>query len=220
MRVRSAGLDAGLPAQLLRAPAAAGLVETAGPALALTPTGELLYDLITLAFYPQRARDWLAARGRRASFVRIPEANGMTARPFDRAGSARWSDCILTRRRSAAAAHVVGVLVGEGIGPEVVPAALEVLDAVRAATGTHFDVRRRDALAWARDGGLLRVTALGDAVSLRAARCSAARSAGASVYDLRERYDLYCKVVPLQPSPALSDAMIVGAERSSPEPTS
>ena len=50
---------------------AAGLVETAGPALALTPTGELLYDLVTLAFYPQRARDWLAAREGRASFVRI-----------------------------------------------------------------------------------------------------------------------------------------------------
>jgi len=54
---------------------AAGLVETAGPALALTPTGELLYDLVTLAFYPQRARDWLAAREGRASFVRI-EATG------------------------------------------------------------------------------------------------------------------------------------------------
>ena len=59
---------------LLERLAAAGLVETAGPALALTPTGELLYDLVTLAFYPQRARDWLAARVARASFVRIAEA--------------------------------------------------------------------------------------------------------------------------------------------------
>jgi oxygen-independent coproporphyrinogen-3 oxidase len=59
---------------LLERLAAAGLVETAGPALALTPTGELLYDLVTLAFYPQRARDWLAAREGRASFVRIAEA--------------------------------------------------------------------------------------------------------------------------------------------------
>jgi len=59
---------------LLERLGAAGLVETAGPALALTPTGELLYDLVTLAFYPQRARDWLAAREGRASFVRIAEA--------------------------------------------------------------------------------------------------------------------------------------------------
>jgi oxygen-independent coproporphyrinogen-3 oxidase len=52
----------------------AGLVETAGPALALTATGELLYDLVTLAFYPRRARDWLSAREQRASFVRIDAA--------------------------------------------------------------------------------------------------------------------------------------------------
>ncbi len=49
----------------------AGLLETTGPALALTPTGELLYDVVTLAFYPRRARDWLMAREPRAAFVRI-----------------------------------------------------------------------------------------------------------------------------------------------------
>jgi oxygen-independent coproporphyrinogen-3 oxidase len=49
----------------------AGLVETGGSVLALTPTGKLLYDLVTLAFYPARARAWLAEREARASFVRI-----------------------------------------------------------------------------------------------------------------------------------------------------
>ena len=75
MRARSGVRSSGTSARLLeRLDAAAGLVATAGPALALTPTGELLYDLVTLAFYPQRARDWLAAREGRASFVRIAEA--------------------------------------------------------------------------------------------------------------------------------------------------
>jgi hypothetical protein len=36
---------------------------------------------------------------------------------------------------------------------------------------------------------------------------------GRFVYELRTRFDLYCKLVPLRPSPGLSDAMIVGRER-------
>jgi oxygen-independent coproporphyrinogen-3 oxidase len=50
---------------------AAGLLDDDGTTLALSPTGQLLHDLVTLAFYPQRARDWLAAREARASFVRM-----------------------------------------------------------------------------------------------------------------------------------------------------
>ena len=38
--------------------------------LVLTELGKHLYDLVMLSFYPQRARDWLAAREGRASFLR------------------------------------------------------------------------------------------------------------------------------------------------------
>ncbi len=48
---------------LLERLAWAGLVEDDGESIALTELGVLVYDLVTLAFYPQRARDWLAARG-------------------------------------------------------------------------------------------------------------------------------------------------------------
>jgi len=47
----------------------AELVEDDGERLALSELGKLVYDVVTLAFYPQRARDWLAAREGRAAFV-------------------------------------------------------------------------------------------------------------------------------------------------------
>ena len=48
---------------LLERLAWAELVADDGERLVLTELGRLLYDVVTLAFYPQRARDWLAARG-------------------------------------------------------------------------------------------------------------------------------------------------------------
>jgi oxygen-independent coproporphyrinogen-3 oxidase len=48
---------------LLKRLAEAELVIDDGEQLTLSASGGLVYDLVTLAFYPQRARDWLAARG-------------------------------------------------------------------------------------------------------------------------------------------------------------
>ncbi|HJQ85781.1 MAG TPA: coproporphyrinogen-III oxidase family protein, partial [Candidatus Binatia bacterium] len=53
---------------------AADLIDDDGATLALSPVGELLHDLVTLAFYPARARAWLAAREGRAAFVRAEPA--------------------------------------------------------------------------------------------------------------------------------------------------
>lgn len=50
--------------------AAAELIEDDGEGLTLSERGKLIYDLVMLAFYPQRARDWLAARQERAALVR------------------------------------------------------------------------------------------------------------------------------------------------------
>jgi oxygen-independent coproporphyrinogen-3 oxidase len=61
--------------ELLARLAAGGLLEDDGEALALSETGQLVYDLVMLAFYPRRARDWLAAREPRAAFVQLPMAN-------------------------------------------------------------------------------------------------------------------------------------------------
>jgi len=48
---------------------AGGLLEDDGTTLSLSEVGKLVYDLVTLSFYPQRARDWLAGREARAAFV-------------------------------------------------------------------------------------------------------------------------------------------------------
>ena len=140
----------------------------------------------------------------------------MTGRPFDRASRARWIDSMPGAPPSrATAAPVVGVLVGEGIGPEVVPAALEVLEAVAGMTGRRFDVRVVETPSrTARDGGLpAEIAAFGDAVFAAGGAMFCGPVGGRFVYDLRARFDLYCKVVPLRPSPALADAMFVASER-------
>ena len=49
----------------------AELVDDDGTTLLLTERGKLVYDLVMLAFYPERIRDWLAGKESRASFVSI-----------------------------------------------------------------------------------------------------------------------------------------------------
>jgi oxygen-independent coproporphyrinogen-3 oxidase len=48
-----------------------GLVDDDGDVLTLSERGRLVYDLVTLAFYPEWARAWLAGREDRASFVTV-----------------------------------------------------------------------------------------------------------------------------------------------------
>lgn len=60
-------------APLLAGLTSAGLLDDDGQTLALSPLGGLVYDLVMLAFYPQRAREWLAAREGTAAFVRFAE---------------------------------------------------------------------------------------------------------------------------------------------------
>jgi oxygen-independent coproporphyrinogen III oxidase len=46
-----------------------GLVDDDGEVIVLSERGKLVYDLVTLAFYPERARAWLGAREPGAAFV-------------------------------------------------------------------------------------------------------------------------------------------------------
>jgi 3-isopropylmalate dehydrogenase len=110
----------------------------------------------------------------------------------------------------------VGVIPGEGIGPEVVPAALGVLHAVCAVTGPRFEVRTLEAAARVSAVGLSpEVERFCQAVFDEGGAMLCGPVGGRFVYDLRARFDLYCKLVPIRPSPALSDAMIVGGARTS-----
>ena len=110
------------------------------------------------------------------------------------------------------ASCLVGVLPGEGIGPEVVGGALAVLDALARGTGLRLDVHTGGDVGAGRG--------LSDEVADFCVRIFAAGGAilcgpagGRFVYDLRTRFDLYCKLVPLRPSPALADASILRPER-------
>jgi coproporphyrinogen III oxidase-like Fe-S oxidoreductase len=53
-----------------------GLVVDDGEVIALSDGGALLYDLVTLAFYPERARAWLAEREEKASFITLTAVPG------------------------------------------------------------------------------------------------------------------------------------------------
>lgn len=111
---------------------------------------------------------------------------------------------------------MLGIFPGEGIGPEVVGASLIVLDAVADTFGMAFDVRTAPGLEPpGRFGPELSATMADYFEETFAAGgpvfCGAV--GGRFVYQLRVRFDLYCKLVPVRPSPALADASIVRPER-------
>jgi len=99
---------------------------------------------------------------------------------------------------------VLGAFEGEGVGPDVVAAALDVLAAL-AASG-EVDVAVQRAPRGGRPAGELSPEIAGfcrDVFDAGGAVLAGA-AAGRFVYDLRARFDLFCKLVPLRPSPALA----------------
>ncbi len=101
-------------------------------------------------------------------------------------GARRWTDAVFgaARRGRREGRLVVGVLPGEGIGPEVVGAALEVLAAAGSA-GADFEIRTGGAIG--REAELMtgrtlteEVAAFCEGSSPTAARFSAGRAGGAS----------------------------------------
>lgn len=122
-----------------------------------------------------------------------------------------------TARASAPGPFAVAALVGEGVGPEVVGASLEVLRALEAATGRAFDVTLGGPIgkdAEARGGPSLtdEVAGLCRATFARGGAVLAGPGGNRFVYDLRRRFDLYCKLSPLVPRDE-----ILGAGRLRPE---
>ncbi len=124
----------------------------------------------------------------------------------------RLSDAIFSREHivDGTLPGVVGVLVGEGVGPEIVPVALGVLDALAAATGRRFDIRVGGLIGT--EARRLRGNGLPDETADFCASVFADGGAlfcGAGgarfVYELRARFDLFCKFTPLKPLLALRD---------------
>jgi 3-isopropylmalate dehydrogenase len=100
---------------------------------------------------------------------------------------------------------LIGVLEGTGVGPEVIGASLQVLKSVGQALNLKFEVRHggligEDAIAeygkWLPEDT---VDFCADIFRLGGAILNGPGS-GRYVYDLRRRFDLFCKFVPVQPS--------------------
>jgi len=103
--------------------------------------------------------------------------------------------------------RIVGVLEGEGIGPEVIGVALRALGALEASGIPCADVRRGP-----RNPGFEEASAFCAETFAAGGAVLCGPFGGRFVYDLRRRFDLFCKLSPLTPSPALR-----GASRLRPE---
>lgn len=109
------------------------------------------------------------------------------------------------------APHLLGVFHGEGVGPEVVGAALDVLAALEGS-GPRFALQ----IAPEPEGG-----SPGHLAPSEAAFCGKLFDAGAPllcgprggrfVYELRECFGLFCKLTPVKPLASLADAGVVRA---------
>lgn len=112
----------------------------------------------------------------------------------------------------------LAVVEGEGIGPEVVAAAMTVLAAAAERAGLTLDVMEAGPIGSVGAHGF-RVddsaahfydAALGDGRPVLTGPAG-----GRFVYELRARYDLFAKLVPVRPLAELADASIVRPERIS-----
>ena len=116
----------------------------------------------------------------------------------------RWTDLVFREgRRPLNGRFPIGVLPGEGVGPEVIGAALAVLSALESG-GRRFDVATGGPIG--RDAEVLSGRPLTETVAAFCADTFAAGGAvlsgpggGRFVYDLRQRFDLFCKLSPLRP---------------------
>jgi 3-isopropylmalate dehydrogenase len=115
----------------------------------------------------------------------------------------------VSRGRNSTNARLLGIVPGEGIGPEVLAAALHVLDAVESARPMNIVRRTGGEIGLAanghNDGALTDDTAeffrqlFDDGGAIL---CGP--GGGRFVYDLRRRFDLFCKLAPLKPIGPLS----------------
>ncbi|CAN5909963.1 3-isopropylmalate dehydrogenase [soil metagenome] len=112
---------------------------------------------------------------------------------------------------------VLGVLSGEGIGPEVITCALDLLRVLKDSGNHRFDIRHGGVIG--RDAEKMHGLSLSDEAT---AFCRDIFDAGGAilngpgggryVYDLRKRFDLYFKISPLVVCPELAGANRLKAE--------
>lgn len=104
----------------------------------------------------------------------------------------------------------LGILAGEGIGPEVITACTPLFDAIEANTPYRFDTEYGGSIgnvALAESGAALTTEVINFCQRnfLRGAPLFCGPGGQRFVYELRREFDIFCKFVPLRPLPALRD---------------
>ena len=132
----------------------------------------------------------------------------------------RWSDFIIDNpvcRQSQSDTCIIGVLKGEGIGPEVTAEALKVLSAIEEVAHRRFEVYSGGEIGL--EAEIKYGASLPDQTSefcrdmfSKGGAILAGPGGGRFVYNLRKRFDLFCKINPLKPIIELN-----GASRVKPE---
>ena len=110
-----------------------------------------------------------------------------------------------------AAVHHIGVFLGEGVGLEVVPVAMRLLDLLAAHSDRTFEFHQGGLIglpAKAQCGSSLsqEVTAFGEQLFALGGVMFCGPGGDRFVYELRARFNLYCKFTPLEPLPELRAA--------------
>lgn len=121
-----------------------------------------------------------------------------------------WTSCLGITHAPRSTLHV-GVLPGEGVGPEVIAASLDVLAAVADASGLRLDVATggpigRDAERVDGEPLTKQVVEFCEGVFARGGAILNGPGGGRYVYDLRRRMDLFFKISPLQTFNGATDA--------------
>lgn len=117
----------------------------------------------------------------------------------------------------AATVHHIGVFLGEGVGAEVVPVAMRLLDLLAAHSERRFELHQGGLIglpAKARFGTSLseEVTGFAEELFARGGAMFCGPGGDRFVYELRARFGLYCKFTPLEPLPELRAAGAVRPE--------
>jgi 3-isopropylmalate dehydrogenase len=117
----------------------------------------------------------------------------------------RWTECLPSPSAAASPRDgiVVGAIPGEGVGPEVISAALGVLKAVTDASDIPLTMRTGGAIgreAEARHGASLtaETVAFSESIFREGGALLCGPGGGRFVYDLRKTFDLFFKISPLR----------------------
>lgn len=111
---------------------------------------------------------------------------------------------------------IVGVLEGEGVGPDLISVVLDLLQLAGRRWQLDFDIRFGSAIgtiAEEKHGAALTDEVMKFCESIFSEGGAILCGPGGSrfVYDLRARFDLFCKFTPVRPMPSLEDAGVLKA---------